>query len=145
MTPFLKEQGVEAGPEALEQLEELVCRVGAHSGWITSDDLNYGWRTRASCVAFFRGVQREIFRALRSVGGQTFFDPLWLSGNNGTARVVARTIRQERAFDSLPVLADALADAGCCCAALLHHCRAGREHRQGCWVVDWLLDRGKTV
>ena len=42
----------------------------------------------------------------------------------------------------LPILADALEDAGCADAAILAHCRGPGEHVRGCWVVDLLTGRG---
>lgn len=39
----------------------------------------------------------------------------------------------------LALLADMLADAGCADETMLNHCRSGREHVRGCWVVDLLL------
>jgi hypothetical protein len=47
----------------------------------------------------------------------------------------------ERAFDRLPILADALEDAGCTDAAILEHCRGPGPHVRGCWVVDLLLGK----
>jgi hypothetical protein len=44
-----------------------------------------------------------------------------------------------RAFDRLPVLADALDDAGCADAELLGHLRAPTPHARGCWALDLLL------
>ena len=41
----------------------------------------------------------------------------------------------------LPILADALEDAGCADAAILAHCREPGEHVRGCWVVDLLTGR----
>jgi hypothetical protein len=55
---------------------------------------------------------------------------------------MTQSIYDERAFDRLPLLADALEDAGCGDAAILSHCREPSEHVRGCWVVDLLL--GKT-
>ena len=57
---------------------------------------------------------------------------------------LARDFTQEtfvRAFDRLPILADALEDAGCTEQAILEHCRGGTEHVRGCWVVDLLTER----
>jgi hypothetical protein len=65
-------------------------------------------------------------------------DPTWR-----TEAVVglARGIDADAAFDRLPVLADALEDAGCVDADVLTHCRAGGPHARGCVVVDLLLGR----
>ncbi len=55
---------------------------------------------------------------------------------------LAAACADRRAFDTLPILADALEDAGCDCALLLAHCRAAGPHGHGCWVLDRVLARG---
>ena len=45
-------------------------------------------------------------------------------------------------YGGLPVLADALEEAGCTDADLLAHCRSGGGHLRGCWAVDLLLGKG---
>jgi hypothetical protein len=54
---------------------------------------------------------------------------------------LAQSIYEERAFDHMPILADALEDAGCDNAELVEHCRSGVPHVRGCWVIDLLTDR----
>jgi hypothetical protein len=66
------------------------------------------------------------------------FDPRW---RDPAAVELARAVYQERAFDRLPVLADALKDAGCGSKEILNHCRAKGDHVRGCWVVDLVLAR----
>ena len=44
-------------------------------------------------------------------------------------------------FDDLPVLADALEEAGCDNREILAHYRSGGEHVRGCWVVDLMLGK----
>ena len=44
-------------------------------------------------------------------------------------------------FDDMPLLADALEEAGCTEEAILRHCREPGEHVRGCWVVDLLTGR----
>ena len=68
--------------------------------------------------------------------------PDWLVWNGDTVHQLAQHIYDNRTFDRLFVLADALEDAGCTDSAILEHCRSGGEHFRGCWVVDLLL--GKT-
>jgi hypothetical protein len=65
-------------------------------------------------------------------------DPTWL-----TSDVVTLThgIYDEKAFDRLPILADALQDAGCDNEAVLNHCRGDGPHVRGCWVVDLVLGK----
>jgi hypothetical protein len=66
------------------------------------------------------------------------FDPRWR-----TSDVVglARAIYDDRAFDRLPILADALMDAGCDDEQILAHCRSDGPHVRGCWVVDLVLGK----
>jgi hypothetical protein len=66
-------------------------------------------------------------------------DPAWLTP---TVANLAHAIYHDRAFHNLPVLADALEEAGCHDAHILTHCRQPGEHVRGCWVVDLVL--GKT-
>jgi hypothetical protein len=67
------------------------------------------------------------------------FDPSWR-----TAKVLslAQGIYEERAFERLHVLADALQEAGCTDADTLGHCRKGGEHVRGCWALDLILSKG---
>jgi hypothetical protein len=84
-------------------------------------------------------------RLLRDIVGNPFrppaIRPAWLTWNDGTVPRLARVIYQERLFEDLPVLADALEEAGCDNADLLAHCRGGGEHVRGCWAVDCLLGK----
>jgi hypothetical protein len=57
------------------------------------------------------------------------------------AITLAQHIYDERAFDRLPVLADAVEEAGCANAEVLAHCRGPESHVKGCWVVDALLGK----
>ena len=54
---------------------------------------------------------------------------------------LARAIYDERAFDRLPILADALMDAGCEDEQIIAHCRSEGPHVRGCWVVDLVLGK----
>jgi hypothetical protein len=53
---------------------------------------------------------------------------------------LAQAIYQERAWDRMPILGDALEEAACTSAEVPAHCRSGGIHVRGCWVIDWLLD-----
>jgi hypothetical protein len=64
-----------------------------------------------------------------------------LAFDGGTVPRLAAAIYEDRAFGRLPVLADALEDAGCAEPGILGHCRAGGEHVRGCWVVDLVLSK----
>jgi hypothetical protein len=82
-------------------------------------------------------------RLLRDVFGNPFrpavVEPGWLTG---IVVGLARGILAERAFDRLPILADALEEAGCSEPEVLAHCRDDAPHVPGCWVIDTLLGIG---
>jgi hypothetical protein len=82
---------------------------------------------------------------LRDVFGNPFrrvtVDPPWLTWNDGTVVKLAQGIYDERSFDRLPVMADALEEAGCHNADILGHCRQPGPHVRGCWIVDLLTGR----
>jgi hypothetical protein len=82
---------------------------------------------------------RDIFGLLivRSVG----IDLQWLSWNNDTVVKITQTIYEDRTFDHLPLLADALEEADCSDADILGHLRVPGPHVRGCWVVDLLLGK----
>jgi hypothetical protein len=66
-------------------------------------------------------------------------EPAWRTAD---VLLLARGIYAEKAFDRMPILADALQDAGCANSAVLEHCRDTRlVHLRGCWVIDLLLAR----
>jgi hypothetical protein len=80
---------------------------------------------------------------LRDVFGNPFrpvtFDPSWRSD---TAVSLAKGMYDGRDFAAMPILADALQDAGCEDEQVLAHCRDPRGvHVRGCWVVDLVLGR----
>lgn len=89
--------------------------------------------------------QRAQCNILRDIFGNPFrpvtLDAAWLAWNNGTVVKLAQAIYDERAFDHLPILADALEDAGCHHEDILTHCRGTGPHVRGCWVVDLLLEK----
>src|SRR5207244_2679385 len=60
--------------------------------------------------------------------------------NDGTVVKLAQGIYHERAFDRLPMLADALEDAGCTDATILAHCRGPGPHARGCWATPAMCD-----
>ena len=83
---------------------------------------------------------------IRDIAGNPFravpFDPAWLTRNGGVVRTMAAAVYENRTFGDMPILADALEDAGCDSGDVLDHCRGGGEHQRGCWVLDLLLGRG---
>jgi hypothetical protein len=70
-------------------------------------------------------------------------DPAWVAWNSGPIPKRAHGISDERAFDRLPVLADALEEAGCTDAQLLGQLRGTAPHALGCWALDIILAKDR--
>jgi hypothetical protein len=105
--------------------------------------------TRNAAPAFLAGsvgeraVQSAHANFLREIVGNPF-RPVTLDQSWRTSTVVAlaKGIYAERTFDVLPILSDALMDAGCENADLLDHCRDPQlTHVRGCWAVDLVLGK----
>jgi hypothetical protein len=100
-----------------------------------------------------KAARRQLARLLRELVGNPFkpprFEDAW---RTSTVAELARGIFDERAFDRLPILADALLDADCDEEAILRHCRGTErgvkeqpQHVRGCWVVELVLGRWQPV
>ena len=114
---------------------------------LSDDDLNQVWD---ACVVHSdddegldhtdsRVVAR--LRVLEDLVGPAgpVLSPAWLTD---TAVSLARGMYESRDFSAMPILADALQDAGCDNADILTHCRdANQPHVRGCWVVDLVLGK----
>jgi hypothetical protein len=87
-----------------------------------------------------KSKEREL--ALELVGPNPFrpitFATAW---RTSTVVALARQMYESRDFGAMPILADALQEAGCENAAILDHCRDGGPHVRGCWVVDLVLGK----
>ena len=87
---------------------------------------------------------RHLADLFRDIVGNPFrrvvLHPDWLAWNDGTVGRLAETIYEERRYQDLPVLADALEDAGCDDPRVIGHLRGKGVHARGCWVLD--LARG---
>jgi hypothetical protein len=70
------------------------------------------------------------------------FDPGWRTWRDGLLVSLARRMYDNRNFTDMPVLANALQEAGCTDTAILEHCRRPAAHVRGCWALDLLLDKG---
>jgi hypothetical protein len=98
----------------------------------------------------WRGVQEVVApplmaELLRDIFGNPFrpvaLNAAWLSWADATVPRLAQVIYDERAFDHLPILADALEDTGCTDTTILDHCHGPGPHVRGCWVVDLILGK----
>jgi hypothetical protein len=89
------------------------------------------------------GEQHEQARLTRCVFGNPFrpvtLSPSWITS---TVDALARQMYESQDFSPMPILADALQDAGCDSDDVLSHCRGTGPHTLGCWVVDLVLGKG---
>lgn len=116
-------------PDAHRGATEVSRATAELAGWASDE-----WRIKAE-----RTIQG---RRIRCVFGNPFrpvaVNPAWLTSD---VVALATGIYQDRAFDRMPILADALQDAGCDNDDILNHCRYPGEHVRGCWAVDLILGR----
>jgi hypothetical protein len=84
-------------------------------------------------------------RLLRDILGNPFrpvtLNPAWLTWHDRLLVAMDRQMYDSRDFRDLPILADALEEAGCTDDGLLAHCREPGVHVRACWVVDLLLGK----
>ncbi|WP_227254551.1 hypothetical protein [Frigoriglobus tundricola] len=87
-------------------------------------------------------VRMTLANTLRDIFGNPFrpfaADPSWLAPS---VTALVRQMYESWDFTAIPVLADALEDAGCGNDDILNHCRGPGPHVRGCWVVDALLNK----
>jgi hypothetical protein len=104
----------------------------------------------AECVASLRTPQgatdrRRECEFIRETFGNPFrrvsLSPQWLAWNHHCVVRLAQTIYEQQQFDHLPILGDALEEAGCDNEEILWHCRDAVVHARGCWVVDAILGK----
>jgi hypothetical protein len=107
--------------------------------------LAYDSLREALTVAARHGDPAELCDLVREVVGDPLHPPMWnpdwLRWHDGCVEKIVRSIFRGQRFAEMPILGDALEDAGCADAAVLAHCRQARNHARGCWVVDHLLGR----
>ncbi|MDY3557286.1 hypothetical protein R5W24_006474 [Gemmata sp. JC717] len=91
---------------------------------------------------FERAERAVLCELVRDVLGNPFrsvvFFPEW---RTETVRDLAARMYESRDFGAMPILADALQDAGCDSDDILDHCRGDGPHVRGCWVVDLVLGK----
>jgi hypothetical protein len=122
-----------SGPGLTPILEHLACsRVSARFFSWMSDLLDRWGLPLARQAELLRDLVRGPFRPL-------VVRAAWRTHAGGTVANLARVVADGRSFDALPVLADALEDAGCAEAELLGHLRGPGPHVRGCWALDAVL------
>lgn len=134
-------EGEEAHPrggvrEVLHTLSRLATREAAYGAVSENDEAAL---TQAALLQ--EGAAQA--RVLREMVGNPYrpvvLDPVWLAWNDTCVPNMARVMLDERRWADLPILADALEEAGCCNHWILDHLRGGGPHYPGCWALDLIL------
>jgi hypothetical protein len=113
------------------------ARISVHAGpvWV--------WQKhRETRIALLKRERPIIVQFLRDIFGNPF-RPLTFAAEwrTDTALSLTRGMYESRDFSAMPILADALQDAGCDNEDILSHCRGDGPHVRGCWVVDLVLGK----
>ena len=101
---------------------------------INDDTHNAAEPLRLDDVVHLPGCQLRLVRACDIA-------TLWVADEGRQVVRLARAIAEEKRYDELPILADALEEAGCSDPAVLDHCRVPGLHARGCWVLDAVLGK----
>jgi hypothetical protein len=123
-------------PDGERRYALLNLSTGCEMGYWAEDYFpERGGPTWAEAEAKHASLLRDIFgNPFRPVT----FSPSW---RTDTAMSLAKQMYDSREFSAMPVLADALQDAGCDNDDILSHCRGAGPHVRGCWVVDLVLGK----
>ncbi len=132
--------------DGLGKLREAV----AHKARACAENKDETERVFQAAIHNAARVQSDI---IRDVFGNPFYPPpltlsyekqdeveRWLARNDGTASKLVAAMEDDHQYDQIPILADALEEAGCDDVEILDHCRNGKIHVRGCWVVRMLLE-----
>jgi hypothetical protein len=123
------------GEYAQNQIRNLLARLALAVNWGVRDgkvDLESRRREESAQAELIRDVLGNPFRPIA-------FSPEW---RTDTAMALAQQMYESHEFSAMPILADALQDAGCNNDEILDHCRnTNQPHARGCWVNDLVLGR----
>ncbi len=98
------------------------------------------WAGISATLTEARSFQAD---TIRDIFGNPFrpvaVEPAWLTS---TVVAIANQMYESRDFSAMPILADALQDAGCDNDDIMNHCRDEKQtHVRGCWVIDLILGK----
>jgi hypothetical protein len=119
--------------------EPLRAALGASENGIDAARWCAGTGDPAAEAALQAAWLRDIFP---SPFRPKFLSRDWFLWNGETPLILARQMYESCDFSAMPILADALQDAGCDNGDILSHCRdTSLTHVRGCWVIDLVLGK----
>jgi hypothetical protein len=134
----VERRGKEDTPE--KQAVVVACLAQASAIGAAMHFTDHCWRRKnvpemKKLCQFFREIFGNPFRPVT-------IERDWLQYNDGVVVKLSQAAYEQRDFDNLPILADALEEAGCTDQDILGHCRQQEAiHVRGCFVVDLLLGK----
>jgi hypothetical protein len=141
LTEALVERPWEPG-EYAEHFTNRVCLHALHARTLLACDRDHEGSATEGFREMMEAIRAEYAVVFRDIFGNPFrpvtFSQEW---RTDTVVALARQMYDSRAFDRMPILADALQDAGCDSEDVLDHCRGEGPHVRGCWVVDLVLGK----
>jgi hypothetical protein len=134
--------------EGVDFVSDAAGYLGAVAAGVLKADEGLGmtmpvWKEPAFQEAK-RAHERRLCALIHDIFGNPYrsppaIDPAWLAWNGGTIPNLACTMYASKRFRDLPILGNALEEAGCADKVLLAHCQGPGPHVRGCWAVDLLL------
>jgi hypothetical protein len=128
-----------------DQLEQIDIADAMFKGWLTRCPVclqlweTYAYEPQISWELTIREAEEKFPNGSFCGCPSIHFQPAWLTP---IVKALAEQIYNDRAFDVMPILGDALEEAGCTVTDVLEHCRSAGEHCRGCWVIAKV--RGET-
>jgi hypothetical protein len=137
---------INGGTEELEHEGYGYVAVKAYRAITGEEDIPYDFHSerggpgprpklRGRSTKSDRGFRRKFPMIWRLLHDRPVIDPAWLRWQDRTVLKLSRSIHEEKRWGDLPILADALEEAGCAEPFLLAHLRANRRHALSCWVT----------
>jgi hypothetical protein len=135
----LAEAQLRAGPAASSMARIVAFHAASDDSWsaacLAALSASRGSMTiKANQAGLVREIFGNPFRPIRIA-------PTWLAWEGGTVAQLAQAIYEDGDYARLPILADALEEAGCQEQAVLNHLHWSGDHFRGCWALDALLGK----
>jgi hypothetical protein len=135
----LQRAGEEAETRYRWRTDDLNLKVVRHAAYLRTSGDSDSVRYATSYMSFDNKTNSRFFRCIfGNPYHPVIFSPEW---RTDTAISLARQMYETREFSAMPILADALQDAGCDNDDILDHCRDPGPHVRGCWVIDLVLEK----
>lgn len=133
------------GPAAVYTTAEAASSATGYSASSAKASATFDAATFETAYAATKAEQAKL---LRIIVGNPFrkirYDPHWNLANNKAVLNIAQSVCDEKSSSKMPILADALEDAGCTDPTILDHCRNVHVFVRGDWLLELILEQGDS-